>query len=203
MQTDLLEVVLSANCDALPSTTPLVPLLTSPPLAYIRVGKVAVVAGAKEVAQTVLSVAGTVYDFLFDESFMWEVVHAAVVRLGLPHWLSMLILGSATASVAYYLAVVRRLAKVYFKARSKGARIATQMSSILAQPYSPTPWAFNRHLTTILGSEIRSMPALNIRRYAPKGTQLTWSVPAFLPQFKLRSVALLTPQVTPVLFVFD
>lgn len=145
--------------------------LCSPPSACLRVGKVAVVAGVKEVARTVLSVAGTIYDFLFDESFMWEVVHAAVVRLGLPAWLSMLILGSATASVAYYMAVVRRLAKVYFKARSKGARIATQMSSILAQPYSPTPWAFNRHLTTILGSEIRSMPALNIRRYAHKRTQ--------------------------------
>lgn len=124
------------------------------------------VAVAKSAARTVYSVASEIYDNLFDESFAWEMVHAASVRAGIPKWLSWMILCSATASVAYYLMIVRKLARVYVKAKSRASQITERMGSILTTPYSPTPWAFNRHLTTVLGSEIRSKPEMQIHRYA-------------------------------------
>lgn len=126
--------------------------------------KLYLVACARSAARTACSVASEIYDFLFDESFAWEMVHAVSVRAGIPKWLSWMILSGATASVAYYLIVVRKLARVYVKAKSQAAQITERMGSILTTPYSPTPWAFNRHLTTILGSEIRSKPDMTIHR---------------------------------------
>jgi hypothetical protein len=131
---------------------------------------VSLIAKALSTIRPVVDAANTVYEILFDESFVWEVVHAACVKLGIPKWLSWLILGGTTMSVAYYFAVVRKLASVYVKAQSRAAQITERMNGILAQPYAPTPWAFNRHLTTILGSEIRWNPQMMVRRCVLKAT---------------------------------
>ena len=126
------------------------------------------IAKARSLVTPVVEAANTVYEILFDESFVWEVVHAACVKLGIPKWLSWVLLGSATVSIAYYFAVVRKLASVFVKEKSRAAQITERMNGILAQPYAPTPWAFNRHFTTILGSEIRRHPQMTIRRCVSK-----------------------------------
>jgi hypothetical protein len=128
---------------------------------------VSLIVTVRSAARSAVTVASTIYDFLFDESFVWEIVHATCIRLGIPKWLSWMILSSLTASIAYYFMIVRKLARVFVKAQSRASQIVERMSPILASPYSPTPWAFNRHLTTVLGSELRSKPIMTIHRYDP------------------------------------
>lgn len=127
--------------------------------------KLSLIKGVRSITRPVAALASTVYDFLFDESFVWELVHAACVKLGMPRWLSWAVLGGMSASIAYYFMVVRKLARVFVKAQSRAAQITARMNEILALPYAPTPWAFNRHLTTILGSELRTLPDMHFRRY--------------------------------------
>jgi abhydrolase domain-containing protein 1/3 len=75
----------------------------------------------------------------------------------------------ALGYAAYYLGVIVKKPRVALRNAANGGAHPTlesfaRHSNILAQPYWPTLWAINRHVSTLAGLFIRGSPRVSFRR---------------------------------------